>query len=408
MRKRKVFKKSLFLPNRHDDYVHPRIIFEPNTTLMAVNEDSVLFCETDGVDVHSHDVGPFFYINQFNHVQRLIRIPIHHFVSLMKSEGAERVKEEELNLILLSNVGRCGSTVLTQMFEKLPNTVSISEPECLMPFAADPEMFASKDKGKDGSSKLDPNIASLTRGEILKACILALICSSNAEEDGEKKTNIVIKPKAHAMAITTELDEIFKGRMRHLFLYRHPAQYVTSVSTVFNSLMHPVVRTAVMRFSIRMNMEAFVLTHFPDHTTRRARALASLMEKVDMTKSTYRFACMFCANVMSMVEHREKSGLDFKLLSYHELIEDPGAVMAEVSRFCGLTEDEEEVAEVALPENDSQNNSGLSRQHLNNFKKSLDDAKIKEIDHVLNFFRFPNCETFPIDSKSFEKMLELI
>ena len=41
-------------------------------------------------------------------------------------------------LVILSNTGRCGSTLLTKLFEELPNTVSISEPEVLMAFRHEP------------------------------------------------------------------------------------------------------------------------------------------------------------------------------------------------------------------------------------------------------------------------------
>jgi len=86
------------------DFVHPRVIFEPNTTLMAIDQGSALFAVCD-VDVHRHDVGPFFYINQFNHVRQLIRIPIHHLIALMNSpEARERVREEDLNVVVLSNL----------------------------------------------------------------------------------------------------------------------------------------------------------------------------------------------------------------------------------------------------------------------------------------------------------------
>ena len=35
-------------------------------------------------------------------------------------------------------IGRCGSTLLAKLFEDLPNTVSISEPEILMAFRHEP------------------------------------------------------------------------------------------------------------------------------------------------------------------------------------------------------------------------------------------------------------------------------
>jgi hypothetical protein len=50
---------------------------------------------------------------------------------------AEEVGDPQGTLVLLSNSGRCGSTLLTQLFENMPNTTAISEPEVLMPFAHD-------------------------------------------------------------------------------------------------------------------------------------------------------------------------------------------------------------------------------------------------------------------------------
>jgi len=111
---------------------------------------------------------------------------------------------------------------MTQVFEQLRGTVAISEPECLMPFAADPELFRGENPG------------GFDRKEALKACILALVASSSATRGSElrqgAKMNVVIKPKAHAIAITGELDRLFDGGVHHLYLYRHPEEYVKSVS----------------------------------------------------------------------------------------------------------------------------------------------------------------------------------
>ena len=89
----------------------------------------------------------------------------------MRETAEERRAHMDFNLILLSNTGRCGSTLLTQLFEKLPDTVSISEPEVLMPFAAQHDLF----KGADAKHK---------REEVLRACITAL-CVSSAFQVGQ-------------------------------------------------------------------------------------------------------------------------------------------------------------------------------------------------------------------------------
>lgn len=80
-------------------------------------------------DVLKHTTGPFMYINQFNLCSELIRMPLESFLRL-----ADEVGDPKAKLVILSNTGRCGSTLLTQLFEDLPQTVAISEPEVLMAF----------------------------------------------------------------------------------------------------------------------------------------------------------------------------------------------------------------------------------------------------------------------------------
>jgi hypothetical protein len=88
----------------------------------------------------------------------------------------------DINLILLSNTGRCGSTLLTQLFEKqIPGTVSISEPEVLLPFVAGNTHSKLKDRAK-----------------LLKACIEVLCVAAIGRKlkDGVRNINyVVIKPK---------------------------------------------------------------------------------------------------------------------------------------------------------------------------------------------------------------------
>ena len=68
-----------------------------------------------------HD--PFLYNVQYKRCTELIIVPIKFFLRL-----ADFVKDPEPKLVLLSNMGRCGSTLLTQMFEAVPGIVTMSEP----------------------------------------------------------------------------------------------------------------------------------------------------------------------------------------------------------------------------------------------------------------------------------------
>ena len=162
---------------RHVRYTHPEAVLAPNVTLLNLDPHFAVFAVVQGPnkDVLKHTTGPFMYINQFKLCSELIRLPIESFLRL-----AEEIGDPVGKLVILSNTGRCGSTLLTQLFEELPHTVAISEPEVLMAFT----------HGKDFDDE-EPK----RKQEILQACI-RLLCKNHRGQDIKC---ICIKPKAHAI-----------------------------------------------------------------------------------------------------------------------------------------------------------------------------------------------------------------
>ena len=118
---------------------------------------------------------------------------------------AEEIGDPPGTLVLLSNSGRCGSTLLTQLFEGMPNTLAISEPEVLMPFAHD---------------ALFDDVPRERRLVLIRSCIRLLCKSARIDKNGVPPT-VLIKPKAHGIAIAKELSELYP-EMKHLYMYRHP------------------------------------------------------------------------------------------------------------------------------------------------------------------------------------------
>ena len=68
---------------------------------------------------------------QYRKCTELIIVPLEFFIQL-----ADCIPKTRPKLILFSNMGRCGSTLLTQMLEAVPGTVAISEPSFLIGFVA--------------------------------------------------------------------------------------------------------------------------------------------------------------------------------------------------------------------------------------------------------------------------------
>jgi hypothetical protein len=226
----------------------------------------------------------------------------------------------------------------------------------------------------------------------------------------------VIKPKAHAIGLTKELAELYP-HMRHLFLYRHPAEYVKSLASVFSSLLHPLVHSAIMRLSIKMSMTDLILRQFPvgGENGPKAKQMRDVVKGLDLNKNVNKFVSLFCANLLSAQQQHLQNGIDFKVVSYHELTKQPDPVMHEVAHFCAIsdksdangnnTEEVSEATGVELPESDSQDKSALSRQHLQNFRRNLSDSELRAVDAVLTACGLPDCGTFPVDSASLDALL---
>ena len=109
----------------HRGYVSPRYVLErDNITLSAVTETHAVFCVSDPKDdVYDTSVVPFIFIVQLFEAKQLVIVPLDSFNQLADEAGDPRHK-----VVVLGNTARCGSTLLCQMFNQIPNTRTMSEP----------------------------------------------------------------------------------------------------------------------------------------------------------------------------------------------------------------------------------------------------------------------------------------
>ena len=107
--------------------VQPEYVLRPNVSLYSVTEKEAIFVETPTeVNIYSSDVFPFFFAAQFIHSTSVIKMPIECFHSL-----AEEVGDPAVPVVWLSNTGRCGSTMMSQVFESVDGTLVMAEPDAV-------------------------------------------------------------------------------------------------------------------------------------------------------------------------------------------------------------------------------------------------------------------------------------
>ena len=113
----------------HVQNCHPETILQlDNVTLQGVNGQYAWFCVTDpGVNVYDLNKFPFVWVAQFLKARELIILPIWAFIKL-SNDKLDDPGSNGKDVFMLFNTARCGSTLFCQMFDKIPNTRSMSEP----------------------------------------------------------------------------------------------------------------------------------------------------------------------------------------------------------------------------------------------------------------------------------------
>jgi hypothetical protein len=111
----------------HDAWVDPEYVLSDTVTLYYMTKDEAVFVECPAdVIVSSSTSAPFLRQAQFQKAQNVLIMPLSVFHKL-----AEKIGDPKGQIVFISNTARCGSTLLTQIFEETKRSVAFSEPDCM-------------------------------------------------------------------------------------------------------------------------------------------------------------------------------------------------------------------------------------------------------------------------------------
>ena len=104
----------------HESFCHPDIIFQDNIYFYGLTESEACFVDCGDTDVFADF--PFTGYGLHYKAVRMITMPISSFHAI-----AKEIPTPNIPVLLVSNHGRCGSTLLANLFKDIPNTLSLSE-----------------------------------------------------------------------------------------------------------------------------------------------------------------------------------------------------------------------------------------------------------------------------------------
>ncbi|MDJ0572905.1 MAG: sulfotransferase [Pleurocapsa sp. MO_192.B19] len=319
------------------------IVKNPNISLYCLDLENqrAIFVETP-IDIDLYQPA-FYYLAQYEHAQKLIAVPLEELSQLVKN--IEPIEQ----LIVIYSVGRCGSTLLSKVFNQADTVLSLSEPD----------IFSQIVGLRNPDRSNDEEIAGL-----LKACIYLL-----AKPTPQKKSSCcAIKLRSFAIELGDLIYQAFPDA-KSIFLYRNAEDVVKSSirSFVFLSELLPTIKENIDLYS---RFIPLLKDYADDIDFEDSRA-------IDLYTTVW-------LSVMQSYLSLHQQGITTCAVRYEDLVTQPQHIVSSLFQKCGLP-----IAEVAnackVFESDSQGGSNLSRENTRkNQAEQLDTLEIRgKIDNLL-------------------------
>lgn len=193
----------------HKCFKHPNYVLKPTVSLYCITHDEAIFVETEEkINVYGSDKAPFVYRQQFAHAHSLIAMPLPSFHKIAQDLGDPKVP-----VIWISSTGRCGSTLLSQVFAQLPGMMVIGEPDALTSLAF---LRKSNRVGKREYEQLLPSA-------------IRLLCKPD-----DRAGMICVKARPCCTAQVADVNKYFPY-FHQIFVYRNSLKTVMSALSILST-----------------------------------------------------------------------------------------------------------------------------------------------------------------------------
>ena len=295
---------------------------------------------------------PFYYHAQFKHAQAVFTIGFETFLEL-----AKRIPPAD-TLILIHNIGRCGSTLLSKAFSRLESCTSYSEPDCFTQIA----FWRKVDDPRDDLWK-----------SLLPACMKFIFRDTGAH----RPSRAIIKFRSGCLNLLDLFLEEFPDA-KHLFLYRNCESWVASLISL-RSRRHPI--TVLTREESERNwhhhngrcvdQSMFPFNHLPETLTWSQDLAVSWLVYVELVTRI----------------HEEYPGR-LLAVTYEDLAANGETCLRRIFTHCNLPQDR--LADSLKPfDHDSQAGTGFARVDTNaGLKRQLPESDLALMQAVLNMHPF--------------------
>mmetsp|Transcript_10250 Transcript_10250/g.31321 ORF Transcript_10250/g.31321 Transcript_10250/m.31321 type:complete len:443 (+) Transcript_10250:195-1523(+) len=329
----------------HRGFVDPSYLLKDNVSLYAVNEREAIFVEADeGTQLWRSEHSSFLSLAQFHNARRVITLPLEQF-----HRFADEIGEPKAPLIFLPNVGRCGSTLLTQTIERTDRCVVYSEP-----FALTAVSLYFGDRGYPQS------VVDLVARDVVR-----VLCKP--VETPKQVDAFVFKPQAPYTDCVTLFGRLYPNA-KQVFMWRHVKETASSLERLVYKL--PLFYLPC----VLPDWLNPVICWFSQicQNARISREDVRDMLRFPLLSGVYAYA-----KVMSQYKVFHSEGYKVVGVTYEDLVQNPEYAVTQIFNYCKLDNELVSLALRAFAE-DSQTNSFVSKKSLQRVKGSVWTDEVKQ------------------------------
>ena len=347
--------------------VKKEYVLRQNVTLYCITKKVAIFVETgENVKIYSSDENPFLYLAQYTRGINVIKMSIHTFHTLADSIG-----DPIIPVIWLSNIGRCGSTMLCQVFEKVPGTVVLSEPDAPLNLCEMQSLNQVSDKEYNSISR----------------STVRILCKPYPAAE-----RIIIKTRSQCASMMMSLSELFSERVQQIFMYRDSLSTIASYGPSMGATPYDFLICACAD----NEMISSIVLFFRKQFRLGIQSKLNTMPDIPLTKTFEQMVHMW-ANFMILARHAISCDPHILPLRYEDIVSHPRGTITDVFRTLKLDLKHMDTALTAL-DRDSQRGQAISGTLLKRDpRRQISEANRVIADSILLGYNLPPMgETFTL------------
>ena len=339
--------------------VLPEYVLRPNVALYCITKKEAIFVETAGnVNIYSSDENPFLYLAQYTRGINVIKMSIHTFYTL-----ADSICDPTVPVIWLSNIGRCGSTMLCQVFEKVPGNLVLSEPDAPL------KVCDMQSLDKVSVKEYNNIIRSMVR----------VLCKPYP-----KAERIIIKTRSACASLMIPLSKLFPRHVQQIFMYRDSLSALASWGPSMGVTPYGILIRACADNELISSFVPF----FREQFRFEIQCKLNTLPDIPLTNTFEQMVHMW-ANFVILARHAISCDQHILPLRYEDIVSHPRETVKNVFQTVGLDLKLIDDALTAL-NRDSQRGSALSGNLLKNDpRRQISVAKRVKADSILSSYNLP-------------------